>query len=173
MKTDILVSVLAVILLLGCDSNNSKLTDEKANDKAQIDSLKWLYYAYSFDGYAEFKKDNIRYRFNPTKCDIQVDSVHKFNKDSMMVLFRFHMPGYILSHFDSRISALGFTLKNNVAIPITGMISYDNFNNINYMASNNMKTDSSFREFLKNTDTTKLSAWLLKEGRRRKVWDQF
>jgi hypothetical protein len=161
-----------LITIISCNNNEKVLKHPLQSNgmDMHIDSLKWLFYAYSFNGVALFGKNQKNYSFNPAECDIKIDNLKTGSNDSLTVNFSFYREGYKYFHVYEGMNIYGFSCYNNITRPLTGMIVLDSIDNISYIKTLNYKLDSSFRIFLKSADTSRLSNWLFKEAKRRNVW---
>ena len=134
-----------------------------------IDSLKWLFYAYTFDGIVDFKSEQNRFQTKPIECEIKVDTVVSRN-DTLYVNFSYYKENYKYSHLYEGLMVYGFVFSNGIAKPLTGNVILENFEDPSYVRSDNRKTDSMFRNYLKTIDTSKLHPWIFNEAKRRNIW---
>jgi hypothetical protein len=163
------VSGLLLLLCLLSSCDNANLKEQQLKTEIVVDSLKWLFYAYEFNGTALFKKDQRSYNFKPTECAIRDDTLFSLSNDSVEIHLSFYKEGYSFSHVYEGFNFYGFLYGNSVAKPLSGNIVFDNFDDPIFLKNDNRTTDSVFREYLKATDSSKLSSWLLKEAKKRGV----
>ncbi len=164
-----IIGFVSTICLLWSCKNLESANSDNSNFENRLDSLKWLYYSYTFDGVALFHKDTSHYNFNPTECGIKVEKIDKVSIDSFAVSFSLVREGYKFSHIYDGIPLFGFTNFKNVVQPIISEIIPHTLKDSLADRQYNRSRDSLFAIFLKQENPDRLSEWLLKEAKRRNV----
>jgi hypothetical protein len=171
MKTYLLLIIFFASIACNNDTNKQVQHFRKPSvSETQIDSLKWLFYAYSFDGIALFFKNQQEYNYSPAECDVKVDSAYIINKDTAGVHLSFFKEGYRYSHVYNGFDIYGFLLVQATPRPLVGGAKWVDFDNLEYAKRFNQTADSAFRAFLKTADTSRLSPWLKKESKTRGIF---
>jgi hypothetical protein len=169
MRAITLISLL--FLILACSNDNKTSTNPTRNVaivNSQVDSVKWLFYAYTCNGKARFVKDSLIYNFNPTECDVNL-KVGSNRNDTLIYELSYSKANLEYKHIYDGLMVYGFMHVKGVFVPLTGMVHLDNFESLDFVRNDNDETDSVFTVLLKKADTSKLSAWLLTEARKRNV----
>jgi hypothetical protein len=163
--------IYATIVLLSCNthSNSSQDLNQTYKDGKHLDSLKWFFYAYTYEGKALFKKDGKVYEFYPTECEIKVNNENILG-DSIIYNLSYYKKGYTYQYIYEGLIVNGFVYNNGIYNPLTGMVKLDNFENLDYVKADNIKTDSIFKSFLRSADSGKLFHWLFSEAKKRRVF---
>ena len=133
-----------------------------------IDSLTWLYYAYTFQGQAVFRDGTIEGM--PSRFPVKVDTIVRLG-DSIVARFYFFKDYTVFSHTLGAMNLNGFIYYNGAAKPLTGGLVFDGFEKWENIKNDNVRADSLFMLYLRQTDSSSLNSWLLSEGRRRRVWE--
>jgi len=172
MKTKRLIY--AVFILISCNSKNDdsvKKIEEVPikENRTQLDSVKWLFYAYNFNGKGLFEKNRKITKFNPIECEVKIIS-EKSMGDSVYYEIDLYKEGYEYKYIYEGFTSYGFYYLKGVFIPETGMLKTDYFSKLYLARKDNIIRDSMFRSFLREADTSKVSEWLKNEGKRRKVF---
>lgn len=144
----LILTVIWTVILGGCanDRNSKKLDSEQSVLNEKIDSLKWLFYAYTFDGKVFFQQNQKEY--HTIECEVVMDKVEE-RGDSLFCYLSYYKDGLRYSHIRDGLNINGFIYYSGVAKPLTGMLSLDSFDLPSYVRKDNIKTDSVFREFIK------------------------
>lgn len=172
MKTKLLI--FSAFFLTCCNSqkdvSQKKMKQpEQEENKERLDSAKWYFYAYNFEGTGLFKKNGEVSEFKPSECEAQIMNVSK-KEDSTFYNIELHKEGYKFLYIKDGFTSSGFYYHDGVFTPETGMIRLDNFDNSEYVRKNNLKVDSIFKAFLKRADTSKIFNWLKIESKKRKIF---
>ncbi|TMI63526.1 MAG: hypothetical protein E6H07_12145 [Bacteroidetes bacterium] len=164
--------LLLITFLIGCNNNSETKVILEANsvNPQRIDSIKWFYYAYSYNGLALFKKGQETYSFQPISCNVLIDTLIIRNNDSLEVRLSLHKEGYNYSHLSENLNYYGLLYINSAAIPLTGNVILDHFDDPSFVKKDNQITDSLFRKALETTDTSMLSSWLFNEAKKRGIY---
>jgi hypothetical protein len=174
----LLFTVLLTMLLyynFSCNSNsNTKQSvtttaNPDSQNSSKPDSLKWLFYAYTFTGKALFKNEKGSSIVNPVECEVVI-SLRKMENDTAIYNLKYKKDGYEFSHVYEAMNIYGFSVSNNVPSPLTGGVILDSISYPLYVTKMNNSQDSAFRVFLKIYDTAKLDTWLLSEAKKRKIF---
>jgi hypothetical protein len=168
MKYLLIFSIAIITLFCNHPSRQSNTITELS--QGEIDSLKWLFYAYAFTSDALFKSDTNRKVFKPVECEISVKSVEKDTTDSFTVKFDLQHEGYQYLHLIRGLNIGGFVYEHQLPKPITTPIILDSMDNEGFLRRYNAEKDSLFTSYLRTRDTTKLALWLKNEARKRKIF---
>jgi hypothetical protein len=164
----IITGLICTLCLSNCTSNNSPSATDNYELNKRTDSLKWLFYAYTFQGKVIFQEGAKEYE--SINCEVNVDTIIR-QGDSLLFLLSYFKDGVKSNHIREGMNLSGFAYYFGAAKPLTGMLVFDEFDNIEYLKRDNYKTDSMFRFFLREADTSQASSWLLNEANKRRVWE--
>src|SRR3981081_3575227 len=106
MKIRVLIFV--AFMIFGCNNqpNSTNNLDEKVITDQRLDSLKWLFYAYTFDGKALFEKNGIIQEFRPTECEVRFERMSNSN-DSLFYILNLYKEGYKYNHIHDGLMVYG------------------------------------------------------------------
>jgi hypothetical protein len=161
-------SVAFFFLVASCSDNNKTSASQSNLHDAKLDSAKWLYYAYTYNGKVLFEKNNQKHSFSPVECDVSVEEQSNHN-DTLVYKLNFSKKDFNYSHIYDGLMVYGFKYFNGTFVPLTGMVKLDHFDNIDFAKQDNNKTDSAFAAYIKETDQSKLSNWVVNEAKRRNI----
>lgn len=169
MKNILLIAIVC-LFSIGCNNKQNGKNVEVREDmeRIQYNSI-WSFYSYIFKSKALFDQNGVIIRFRPVECDIKIKDVVA-QKDTLIYIFELEKNGYSYKKVYEGLPVNGIKYFDSTYVPLTGMIKLDNFEKPGFVKEDNLKTDLEFRTYLKNNDTTKISKWLLIEGRKRRVW---
>jgi hypothetical protein len=161
----IIAVLISVLSFSSCSSNSKNFSDINLDERT--DSLKWLFYAYTYKGKVLFNKTQSEY--DPVECDANIENVIQ-KKGTLFCLLVYYKNGIRVSKIREGLNINGFTYFSGVAKPLTGALVFDDFEKLESLKKDNRVTDSTFMVYLKQIDTAKISYWLKNEARRRKVF---
>lgn len=171
MKAITLILFCCAVIFFGCNNQHDRFQSKKQllieNDKLE-DSLRWFFYAYVHKGKALFEKNKTIIEIDPTSCEINIDSKES-KSDSISYQLSLIKGGYKYKYIYEGLMVYGFVYTKGVFFPLTDMIRLDSLENYSSIKSDNKKTDSIFKSFLKEVPSSKLSPWLLAEAKKRGV----
>ena len=166
------MKILLVTLLFvfeSCVDNYKSSANQGGLNNAQLDSAKWLYYAYTYNGKVLFEKNNQKYSFNPIECDVSV-AEQSYQNDTLIYRLNYSKEGFNFLRIYDGLMVYGFKHLNGAFVPLTGMVKLDHFDDMQIVKQDNNKTDTAFTSYIKKIDQSKLSSWVENEAKRRKAF---
>lgn len=154
------------LLICSCNTQQNKTVDENQSYKLktlsdiEVDSLKWYFYAYSYDCDVLFKGGNEPISFKSFQCDIKIEC-EQIDDDTLFakcIFIKDSLNGIKIYNCISIDRALYY---KGVFKPLTGHLVVEGFQDPIQLRQDNNETIEKFKYFLKMADTSLLSPWLM------------
>ena len=160
-----------LIIFFACSYNKQKKHVYKNfNENAIItDSIKWFFYAYTYQSKVSFKNRDRNVTVNSIECDAVVT---KSEYDSSVYLVKCKKEDLEYNHIYEGIMIYGFKYNRGVFIPLTGMVKLDGFDKWEYVKNDNVITGGKFKKFMQENrfDQIHLSQWLKVEAKQKRFY---
>lgn len=156
------------IIFFACSNNEQKNHDhENFSGKATIiDSVKWSFYAYTYQSKVLFKNADKNITLNALECDVVIT---KSEHDSSVYLAKYKKDGFEYNHIYEGLMIYGFKYEQGVFTPLTGMVKLDEFDKLEYGKNDNFTTSQNFQKFMQENKAAQnnISNWLKTEAKQK------
>lgn len=170
MSIKLLILTLSILCVCCRHSNTTPVTNIDHNvEDSLLDSAKWFFYAYAYNTAVTFDTNENKIDFPLIECELMNERTRKFG-DTTIYTLKPNKKGLKYIRIYKGLPIGGIYVLHNTYYPLTGMIKLDGFDRASFVKKDNYFTDSVFRTFLKTSDTSRLSSWLLLQGNRRGIW---